>query len=749
MQGHGGYEFASLVSTGAVPRGAARTAGPGRQLTLGLFLLAFTLPALPLPAGAAPQAGVQGQAVKGLAVQAVALRGDAGGSRFDGIGVVNGGGATSVLLKDYPEPERSQILDMLYKPKFGASVGALLVEIPGDGNSTQGSMPSHMHTRDDLNYQRGYMWWILQQAKARNPDLTLIATPWSAPGWVGNGNFWSQDAADYDLKWLQGLKQVYGLAVDSIGVRNEKGVNFAFARMLRDTLNANGFGKVKVQGFDDWPVDKFAFVPQMLADPAKRDALDILSAHTLIDTPPADGDKLRQWAQELHKPVWNSEEHVYKKGFDAEISIVQAFNLDYILYGATLTVNWYDIAGLYPMEAYSETPAALLARSPWSGYYKVREALWGYAHYGQFTAPGWQYLNGGCGKLAAGGTYVTLKSPGRDYSIIVESKDAKAPQQVRFTVGAGLSAKKLNVWRSDAQAQFVQQPAIEPVGGVFTLNVDPQSIYSLSTTGGQQKGSFADIPQDKPFPLPYYETFESYQKPQQYGYLPRYTADIDDVFEIADCPEDRDHKGKCLHQAVPIPPISWAPEWTPYTVLGDEHWHDYEVSADIYLKAGDSGGVMGRINDTGSGYGTAPKGYILEMSDAGLCRLIVSRGKKEAPTTGDAEQQALLRKRKNTNPGGELVLGSVQLPGMHAGKWHRLKLVFRGEAITGVVDGRQVLSATDSLYPTGMAGLMAGGGDKTLSTPYYDNVLIQKDDSPTPPPSSAESGQTPIYKPLE
>src|SRR5262245_55431828 len=78
-------------------------------------------------------------------MQVVKLSGDAGGKRFDGIGVVNGGGATSVLLKDYPEPQRSQILDLVFKPKFGASVSALLVEIPGDGNSTQGSMPSHMH----------------------------------------------------------------------------------------------------------------------------------------------------------------------------------------------------------------------------------------------------------------------------------------------------------------------------------------------------------------------------------------------------------------------------------------------------------------------------------------------------------------------------------------------------------------------------------------------------------------------------
>src|SRR5689334_8470595 len=118
--------------------------------------------------------------------QTVSLRGDAGGKMFEGIGAVSGGGATSVLLKDYPEPQRSQILDLMYKPKFGASVSALLVEIPGDGNSTQGSMPSHMHSRNDLDYTRGYTWWVMQEAKKRNPALTLDGTAWSGPGWLGD-----------------------------------------------------------------------------------------------------------------------------------------------------------------------------------------------------------------------------------------------------------------------------------------------------------------------------------------------------------------------------------------------------------------------------------------------------------------------------------------------------------------------------------------------------------------------------------
>ena len=54
------------------------------------------------------------------------------GRTYHGIGGLSGGGATSVLLRDYPEPQRSQILDYLFKPNFGASLQILKVEIGGE-----------------------------------------------------------------------------------------------------------------------------------------------------------------------------------------------------------------------------------------------------------------------------------------------------------------------------------------------------------------------------------------------------------------------------------------------------------------------------------------------------------------------------------------------------------------------------------------------------------------------------------------
>lgn len=682
------------------------------------------------------------------AVQLIDLTSAVAGPLFEGIGAVNGGGATSVLLKDYPEPQRSQILDLVFSPKFGASVSTMLVEVPGDGNATQGSMPSHAHTRDDLNHQRGYIAWVMKEAKRRNPDLTLDATAWSAPGWVGNGTFWHQDAADYYVSWLQGLREVHGLEMDAIGCRNEKGADLDFARALRATLNASGFESVRLHAFDHWPAeDKFAFLDDLVDDEVSRDAIDIVGAHVLSDrrpghpsgqTPQAVQDLLAQWG----KPLWNTEDHVYLDGFDCLIGIVECLNESYVLSGATKTVLWYDIAGVYPVQPYAVQPAMLLAHEPWSGHYEVREALWGYAHYGQFTELGWYYVPQACGVLDGGGTVVALASPSvegepSDVSLVIETKGAEAVQHLRVALAPELAAQVLCVWRSTAREQFVRQADLVPVRGAVDLVLEPEAVYSVSTTRGQRKGSFAEVPASGGFPLPYREDFNEVD-PELMGYLPRYTADIAGAFEIVPAP---DGQGNALRQSVPVPTISWAPDWKPYTILGDQTWSDYEVSVNVWLADGESAAVLARVNHVGTGYGFVPQCYTFSLASDGTARLNVVRGKvNKSELVGDNEQQAAILAARDAAPGGEKELASATLDGVGPHFWHRLTLRCEGSRLTGSVNGAEVLSVVDELYPSGQVGLLAGGPEiedaaglagrseaaaGVLSQPYFSRLNVE------------------------
>ena len=90
---------------------------------------------------------------------------------------------SKVLLPNYAEPSRSQILDYLFKPNFGASLqilkaqlriteglglchweSFLQVEIGGDSQSTDGTESSHMHDSSTVNLHTGYEWWLMKEA---------------------------------------------------------------------------------------------------------------------------------------------------------------------------------------------------------------------------------------------------------------------------------------------------------------------------------------------------------------------------------------------------------------------------------------------------------------------------------------------------------------------------------------------------------------------------------------------------------
>lgn len=107
------------------------------------------------------------------------------GRVFEGIGAVSAGASTR-LLPDYPEPQRAQILDFLFKPRFGAGFQHLKVEIGSGENSNCGSEPSHAVTRAELSnpHPRGYEFWLMAEARQRNPRIILDCLPWAYPRWI-------------------------------------------------------------------------------------------------------------------------------------------------------------------------------------------------------------------------------------------------------------------------------------------------------------------------------------------------------------------------------------------------------------------------------------------------------------------------------------------------------------------------------------------------------------------------------------
>ncbi|XP_048249500.1 galactocerebrosidase-like isoform X1 [Haliotis rufescens] len=539
------------------------------------------------------------------------------GRRYDGIGGLSGGSATSKLLKAYPEKQRNEVLDYLFKPNFAASLQILKVEIGGDSQSSDATEASHMHNSWEENYQRGYEWWLMGEAKKRNPNIKLYGLPWNFPGWIGNGTqnpYQSPDVlASYIQKWVQGARDAHNLTIDYIGIWNERPYDITYIKLLRQVLDDTGFSHVRIVAADGvWGVEQ-----DILKDKDLAAAVDYIGVHY-------PGTKSTVDALHTGKQLWSSEDY---SSFNNNIGggcWARILNQNYVNGFMTSTIAWNLIDSYYEGLQW-DRDSLMTARQPWSGYYSVESPIWMSGHTTQFTQIGWTYLKhgSGVGLLDSGGSYVSLVSPdGKDLSIVIETMThdhskcirprlppyTVEPQTITLDIGGSFgSLQKLNVWYSklgfnDTDTQSVFFKSLSPVqvtSGKVSLQVGLDEIYTLTTLNTGRKGDYGTPPPYRPFQLPYTEDFESYENHAE----PLLMAQQNGAFEVVHIDAT---VGNVMRQMVLEPPIVWCPTYDKFNatmnLLGAVTWHDVYIDTEVQVsKVNGTGGiyVAARINLTG------------------------------------------------------------------------------------------------------------------------------------------------------
>ena len=322
------------------------------------------------------------------------------GRVFEGIGGVSAGASTR-LLPDYPKRQRDEVLDFLFKPKFGASLQHLKVEIGGGENSTCGSEPSHVITREELANPkpRGYEFWLMAEARKRNPHIILDCLPWAFPHWVGQR--FSADSAEWLAAFFTVARRDYGLEVDWLAAaQNEAGTDLNWiCKQVRPTLDAHGFGKVKLQAPDD--CQKFwEIFDQWEKNPEADRLISAVGYHYIDGREPWQidqkaGREATEKAKRSGKPLWASEEWSRGGGSwgdDGALYVARLINKLYTCSRATKVEFWCPIDSIYDQIIWPDT-GLMQADTPWCGYYAVWPAIWAVAHTTQFAEPGWVYLD--------------------------------------------------------------------------------------------------------------------------------------------------------------------------------------------------------------------------------------------------------------------------------------------------------------------------------------------------------------------
>ena len=458
------------------------------------------------------------------------------GRVFEGVGAVSAG-ASSRLLADYPELARSQVLDSLFRPKFGAAFQHLKVEIGGGENSTCGSEPSHAVSREELTkpVERGYELWLLSEARRRNPRIILDCLPWSFPGWL-SAKF-SQESADWFAAFLDVARDKYGIRFDWIAAaENENDTDLTWvANVLRPTLDRRGYKDVRLQAPDDIAGRAWKIFNDFETHPQAVQAIQAVGYHYVSGREPwavdVVGEPATEKAKNSGKPLWASEEWSTGGGkWDPQgaLYVARLINKVYIRDRITKVEFWAPFDGIYRSLAWDDT-GFLQADQPWSGHFEIWPTLWAVAHTTQFTEVGWRYVDSGCGRFSNStwnGSFVTLRDPSSNqWSMIVTTGEAV---EMDAAIAGGLSTGPIHVWKSTAREQFLEQALVTPKKGRFTMAFESNSIYTLSTTTGQTKGAHPSPPA-KPFPFPYRDDFEN----SRAGSTPKYFSDQKGTFEVA------------------------------------------------------------------------------------------------------------------------------------------------------------------------------------------------------------------------
>ncbi|XP_033731048.1 galactocerebrosidase-like isoform X1 [Pecten maximus] len=639
------------------------------------------------------------------------------GRRFDGIGGLSGGGATSKLLVNYPKKYRDQILDYLFKPNFAASLQILKVEIGGDGQSTEGTEASHMHNEWDENYQRGYEWWIMTEAKKRNPDILLYGLPWAFPGWIGGG---SRDnpytnvtrTADYVTRWLLGAKKFYNLTIDYVGIWNEKPYDVTYIKTLRKNLDTNQLGHVKIVAADGgWDI-----ASHIGADQELDAAIDYIGAHY-------PGTTTTKAALTTGKQLWSSEDYSTFNDNTGGGCWARILNQNFVNGNMTSTISWNLIASYYDALPFPSC-GLMTADSPWSGHYDVASPIWMTAHTTQFTAPGWKYLphGSGVGKLAHGGSYVSLVSPNqKDLTIILETMSHDhslcirpalpaynvIPQNVSLQLSGDLAKiQQLNVWysklafgKNKTSVLFKKLSPLKVQDGKITLSVGLDEVYTLTSLTLGNKGSYPDPPASKPFPDTYVEDFEGYPLHAEPMDFTQQTGSYEVV-------SGSHSHGNVLRQVVLQTPVFWckADEVDKsLNVIGNSKWSDVYVSTDV---------AIGGINGT-TGV------YVAARVDQGGCQSWESKGiffflfpsDKKFILTNDLARTMPLKEGEAT--------GAVN-------GWNTLELAVEGNFALGRLNKKALFNVTVPSTPA--HGFVAIGTD-SYGIADFDNVRIKSSHS--------------------
>ena len=196
---------------------------------------------------------------------------------MDGFGYTLTEGSCEVI-SGMAATQQNQLLNDLYNPTTGLNASVVRISIAASDLSS--SSYSYNETSGDVNMNNfslngpdlTYLIPILKKIKLINPNIKILATPWSAPRWMKTNNSWIGGSlqtqyyaayARYFIKYFDAM-QAQGISIWGITPQNEPENPYNEPSMLMNSteqknfinqqlgpqMAAAGYGNIKIIAFD-------------------------------------------------------------------------------------------------------------------------------------------------------------------------------------------------------------------------------------------------------------------------------------------------------------------------------------------------------------------------------------------------------------------------------------------------------------------------------------------------------------------
>lgn len=381
-------------------------------------------------------------------------------------------------IMEYPEPTRTEILDLLFSTKKGAGV-SILRNIVGDGgawgNATDGPTPTIQPAEGVWNWTGDEdQIWLMGQAKGYG-CTNFFSTVWSPPGWMktsgavdGGGSLRPdkyQAYADYLSRYVREYQQRFGLTISSISLQNEPDLvtkyssctwtGSQFRDFIRDhlvsTFKRDGITAKVALGestnFGERPAE------ETLGDPVAAAAVDIIATHA-YDAKPGDKVKPMPLAKQHGKRIWMTEVSYFSEndpGINDGLRWAKMMHDHLTVTEVNAWFYWWGAC--YKPNGESLIPLDLKSRT-----YSTTKRLFTFSNFSRFIRPGFVRLE--CQPAPSSGVSVSAyRSEDSGSMVVVAINGGETPWEIDYRP-EGCEVTSFTPYRTSADEDLV---CLEPI----------------------------------------------------------------------------------------------------------------------------------------------------------------------------------------------------------------------------------------------------------------------------------------------